>query len=99
LFYGFIPLSGVKLVLVKCSLYMLSFCQVLGKSIELALLAQMGRKALAMLILICETLAYMLYKRIRGDFRYWLPLPKGWSTLLSVIARVIEQIIVDFTGA
>ena len=38
LFYGFVPLSGIRLVIVKGSMYVLSFCQLMEKSITIALL-------------------------------------------------------------
>ena len=70
-FYGFIPLSGKKLYAVKASMYLLSFCQLLGKAIEVSVLMQIGQKTLVSAVLGCEIGVYLLYKVIRGDFRYW----------------------------
>ena len=71
LFYGFIPLSGKKLYAVKASMYLLSFCQLLGKAMQVAVLMQIGNKTLAFGVLGCELGVYLLYKVFRSDFRYW----------------------------
>ena len=71
LFYGFLPLSGKKLIAVKASMYLLSFCQLLGKAIEMAVLMQIGGKTLAFSMLSCEMGVYLLYKVVMNDFRYW----------------------------
>jgi len=98
LFYGFVPLSGIRLVLVKVSMYVLSFCQLMGNSITVALLVQKGGKTLAIIVLSCEMGVYLLWKVVRRDFRYWMPLPRGTSLLVSVITRVVVKVIADFTG-
>ena len=71
LFYGFIPLSGKKLYAVKASMYLLSFCQLLGKAIQVAVLMQIGNEVLVIAVLGCELGVYLLYKVVRSDFRYW----------------------------
>ena len=40
----------------------------------------------------------MLYKVLRKDFRYFLPLPNGMSLAISLISRVMQKVITDFTG-
>ena len=71
LFYGFIPLSGKKLYAVKASMYLLSFCQLLGKSMQVAVLMQIGKRTLTFAVLGCELGVYLLYKVFMNDFRYW----------------------------
>ena len=71
LFYGFIPLSGKRLYAVKASMYILSFCQLLGKAMQVAVLMQIGNKTLVFAVLGCELGVYLLYKVVRSDFRYW----------------------------
>ena len=71
LFWGFIPLSGNKLYAVKASMYLLSFCQLLGKAIQVAVLMQIGKKTLVIKVLGCELGVFLLYKVVRSDFRYW----------------------------
>ena len=92
------PLSGKRMHVVKWSMYLLSFCQILGKSLEMAVLAQVGGKRLAVGVLVGETTLFLLYKRLRNDFRYYLPLPDSTSTLASIIIRVATKVIHDFTG-
>ena len=98
IFYGFMPLRGMRLVVVRWSMYLLSFCQLLGKSLEMAILIDVGGKALALSVLGGEMVAYLLYKLVRRDFRYWLPLPQGVSLVTSLIERVVLKVICDFTG-
>jgi len=98
IFYGFIPLQGVRLSLVEVSMRLLSFCQLLGKSFEIAILVQVGGKTLAIGVLGGEMVAYLSYKLVRGDFRYWAPLPRGTSLVVSLLERVSVKVICDFTG-
>jgi len=79
-------------------MYLLSFCQLLGKSLEMAILFQIGGKILAISVLGGEMVAYLLYKLVRGDFRYWVPLPQGTSLVTSLITRVMVKVVCDFTG-
>ena len=71
LFWGLIPLSGKRLYAVKASMYLLSFCQLLGKSMQVAVLMQIGKRTLTFAVLGCELGVYLLYKVVRSDFRYW----------------------------
>ena len=41
---------------------------------------------------------YLVYKLVRGDFRYWVPLPQGTSLSVSLITRVVVKVVCDFTG-
>ena len=98
LFYGFMPLGGMRMVLVKGSMYVLSFCQLMGKSITIGILVQIGGKRTALAVLGCEVGIYLLYKVLRKDFRYFLPLPNGTSLAVSLLFRVALKVITDFTG-
>jgi len=93
-----VPLHGLRLVVVKWSMYLLSFCQLLGKSLEMAILVQIGGKTLAVSVLGGEMVVYLVYKLVRKDFRYWMPLPQGTSLVSSFILRVTVKVICDFTG-
>jgi len=79
-------------------MYLLSFCQLLGKSLEMAILVQIGGKTLAVCVLGGEMVAYLIFKVVRGDFRYWLPLPRGTSLVFSLLERVTVKVTSDFTG-
>ena len=71
IFFGFIPLSGKRLVVVQASLFLLSFCQLLGKSIMVSVLNQMGGKTQVIVVSLGEMGFYFFWKVIRRDFRYW----------------------------
>ena len=53
---------------------------------------------MAILVMSCEVLIFMLYKVVRRDFRYWLPLPRGWSIFASLLMRIVVKVLADFTG-
>lgn len=98
IFYGFVPLSGARLVIVKWSMYLLSFCQLLGKSLQMSILFQVGGGNLVLLVMSAEVGIYLSYKIARRDFRYWLPVNSFHSVWMSVISRITVKIISDFTG-
>jgi len=98
IFYGFVPLAGVRLLVVKWSMILLSFCQLLGKSSEMAILWVLGGKKLVFSVLGGEMVVYLIFKVVRGDFRYWMPLPQGFSLVFSLIMRVTVKTVADFTG-
>jgi len=98
LFYGFAPLSGIRLHIVKIAMYMLSFCQLIGKSLAIAIIFQMGGRPLTAFVFSCEIGVYLLYKVLRGDFYHWLRLPTGFSTIMSLVERVAGKIVCDFTA-
>lgn len=98
IFYGFIPLNGLRLWVVKASMYVLSLSQLLGKSISIALLFDMGGHTLVLAVQISEMCVFFLYKVLRKDFLYWMPMPSKLQLLISVIVRCIQKIVVDFTG-
>jgi len=79
-------------------MYVVSFCQLLGKSLEMAILFQIGGKTLAVSVLGGEMVIFLIYKVVRRDFRYWLPLPQGTSLATSLIERVVIKVVHDFTG-
>ena len=98
LFYGFIPLRGLRIVVVYVAMHVLSFCQLTAKSITIGILAHLGGKPLAIAVLGGEVGIYLLYKVLRKDFRYFLPLPLGTSIAVSLLMRVAVKLITDFTG-
>mgnify|MGYP001128235878 FL=1 len=98
IFYGFVPLSGANLYIVRGNMFLLSICQLISKSMFIAILWQEGRMKLILVVSCCEMAAFFMYKVVRGDFRYFLPLPGCWSLLTSVIARSITKVLCDFTA-
>ena len=51
----------------------------------------------AMIYLGGEMLFYLGVKFVRGDFRYWVPVPGAAGFAISLIARVVVKFVVDFT--
>ena len=98
LFYGFIPLSGIRLIAVYGAMHVLSFSQLMAKSITIGILVHIGGKRLAIAVLSCEVGIYLIYKVLRKDFRYFLHLPQKTSIAVSLIIRIAMKVVADFTG-
>ena len=64
----------------------------------MAILVQIGGKILAIGVLGGELVAYLVYKLVRSDYRYWMPMPQGTSLATSLIMRVTVKVTCDFTG-
>ena len=64
----------------------------------MAILVQVGGKTLAISVLVGEMVVYLIFKVVRGDYRYWMPLPQGTSLVVSLITRVTVKVVCDFTG-
>ena len=98
LFYGFVPLSGVGLYVVRTAMFLLSFCQLSSKSVQVAILIHLGGKTMAIFVICIETFLFLLYKVLRRDFRYRYKIYGMHGWLYSFFLRVGIKIIVDFTG-
>lgn len=98
IFYGFMPLSGHRMHVVKISLLCMSFSCCTAKSLEIVVLLQVGGPFLAAQVLGADLGIYLIYKFARNDFRYWIPLPRGTSLIASFALRVMVKIVTDFTG-
>ena len=98
LFYGFIPLSGPKMVLVRGSMRVITGTQLLSKSLVLGVLKMLGGKSLVAMVMTIEIAVYLLYKVIRRDLRYY-PVVKGaMSWVLTLFFRVVVKLVADFTA-
>ena len=64
----------------------------------MAILVQVGGKTLAISVLVGEMVFYLIFKVVRRDFRYWVPLPQGTSLASSLVMRVTVKVVCDFTG-
>ena len=58
----------------------------------MVILMQMGGRTLALGVLGGEVFIYLLYKLLRRDFRYWIPLPRGTSLILSLVIRILMKV-------
>ena len=53
----------------------------------------------AALLYVCFDMGlYLLFKIVRGDFFYWLPLNGLLEIVVSAVVRVIAKVIVDYTS-
>lgn len=96
--YGFMPESGAKKHLVLFGMRLLCSCCLLAKCLTIAMLMKLGGKDLAMLVIFGELLCYFIYKVVRRDVRYYLPLPRMTSILGSIVFRAVMKVVSDFTG-
>ena len=97
-FYGFVPTSSVGFNVVRSSMILMSFCQVIGKCFALAILHDVGLGIVTGYITIDIGLFFLL-KIIRGDLRYWLPIDNNVvSWIVSILDRLIVKVVGDFTG-
>jgi len=93
-FFGYIPDNNRGLVMFL--MVVMTTSHVLIKVVACALMMRMSQ-ACFWLYVLCDTSLYFVYKIIRGDLRYWIPLDGILGWLITVIARVGIKIITDFT--
>jgi hypothetical protein len=93
-FYGYIPDTAGKRVLVFTQLFLYHIVWTLGKTFSMALLVQTNWLWLVVYLL-SDHFGLILYKLARGDLIYFVP-GLGWPA--SILARFIVKVSVDFTG-
>ena len=96
--YGMIPAASSGRAAAFGSMFLLALTQVLGRTLACALLAAKSA-TLLVCILGGEMALYMLFKLLRRDFTYWMPIEsKALSVLASVLMRSFRKILADVTG-
>jgi hypothetical protein len=93
-FYGYIPNTSAGHVIVFMLLFHYHSAHTLGNTLSMAVLAQTNWVWLVAYLL-ADHCGLILYKLTRGDLVYWIP---GLGVSLSMLARFIVKVIVDFTG-
>ena len=93
-FYGYIPDTSAGRLTVFVLLFLYHSTLTLGNTFSMAVLAQTSWVWLVAYLL-ADHCGLILYKLARGDLVYWIP---GFDVSLSVLARFIVKVIVDFTG-
>jgi hypothetical protein len=93
-FYGYIPETSAGRFAVFMLLFLYHGTHTLGNMLSMAVLAQTSSVWLVAYLL-ADHCGLVLYKLARGDLVYWIP---GFGVLLSVLARFVVKVIVDFTG-
>jgi hypothetical protein len=93
-FYGYIPDTSAGQFIVFALLFVYHSAHTLGNTFSMAMLAQTSWVWLAVYLL-ADHCGLILYKLARGDLVYWIP---GLGVSLSMLARSMVKVIVDFTG-
>jgi hypothetical protein len=93
-FYGYIPDTSAGRFMVFVLLFVYHSVLTLGNTFSMAVLAQTNWVWLVAYLL-ADHCGLILYKLTRGDLVYWIP---GLGVSLSMLARFIVKVIVDFTG-
>ena len=69
----------------------------LFRALVLVLLGFVSRNIAALYVCV-DVGIYLLYKCLRDDFFYWMPL-EGWLELVvSLLCRIMTKVIADFTS-
>jgi hypothetical protein len=93
-FYGYMPDTAAGRFTVFMLLFVYHSALTLGNTLSMAVLARTSWLWLAAYLL-ADHYGLILYKLARGDLVYWIP---GFGVSLSVLARFMVKVIVDFTG-
>ena len=96
-FYGFIPNSARGGTVVFMSMLLLSAAMLLVRALVLVMLGLVSQSA-ALLYVCFDMGLYLLFKIVRGDFFYWLPLNGFLEIIASLLVRIISKVIVDYTS-
>jgi hypothetical protein len=96
-FYGFVPDGAVTRTACFASMFVLTLAHTLARSFSCALVAKVSKSWLAM-YLGGDLLLYFLYKLKRGDLRYATNASGGLSILMTVLIRLVDKVMIDFTA-
>jgi hypothetical protein len=94
-FCGYIPDSSVGRTRAFVLLFLFHGAHVISRTCTVALLAQTNWRWLVA-YLAADHSVFLLYKVVRRDLIFWMP---GLGFALSVVFRIFNKIIADFTGA
>jgi hypothetical protein len=93
--WGMIPNTGRGMAFAV--IFSFSALQIVAKCISVALLAVTNVQWLK-LYLGGDMLLYLLLKTLRRDYIFFAPVPFSAAIAVSLLARVVEKTVVDFTG-
>jgi len=95
--YGYIPEGGKEKIRVFFLLFVMASIQLFTKAFACSLCAMSGTRLLIG-FLVGEQLLYMLYRLLRRDFLYWLPIYGPAGVFFALLVRTVEKMILDFTA-
>ena len=97
-FFGFVPddhhLRGRAFMLMT----IISALHNLSRSMGCVLLAVSGGSTRVICFVGGEMLFYLVFKIVRRDFAYWIPVYGPLGFLISLLNRILAKTIVDFSG-
>jgi hypothetical protein len=96
-FSGYVPDDGRKRAFLFVTMILLSATQVLIKATLIVVLASIGSR-FPVLYLLGDVAFYLLYKVVRRDFTYWIPLEGFVGLVVSGLVRVVVKFVVDFAA-
>ena len=79
------------------SMLLLSAVMLIVRALILVMLGLASQK-LAILYICFDMGLYLLFKIVRGDFFYWLPLNGFLEIIVSLIMRIASKVIVEYTS-
>jgi len=97
IFFGFVPLVGVRRKLLQVSMMTMSFSHLLTKCMTYSMLWRAGKEVF-LLIFGVDLLLYILYKFLRQDLSYFLRLDGKLRFFMSLFMRLVSKIVNDFTA-
>jgi len=96
IFFGFVKNDPTSRIISFVAMFTITLSHVLMKTLATAMIFSVSGIWLA-LYMGCDMLFYMLFKIVRGDFRYWFNLPDPMSLIVSFFARLIGKLMIDYT--
>ena len=89
--------APLPILVMFLSLMLLSSTMLLVKTLTMVLLG-LASTRIFIIYLGADLILYLLYKIMRNDFFYWLPIDGCLEIFASLALRVIAKVIVDFTS-
>jgi hypothetical protein len=96
-FYGFVPTGSKARAACFAAMFLLTTAHTLARTFACALLAVVSKRWL-LYYLSGDALIFFAYKFARGDLRYGLNISGGAGLLTTILCRVADKIMIDFTA-
>ena len=97
-FYGLIPAKASKRVAVFVAMVLFTSGMLLIRSMTIVVLGIAGGSKWVTLFLGVDLSLYIAVKIQRGDFWCWIPVKGKAEIVSSILYRVLEKVVIDFTS-
>ena len=77
---------------------LMSACHNLSRIVGCAILAAWGGELMVLSVVGSEIMLYLVWKILRKDFSYWVPIEGPLGVSVSLVERVLVKVITDFSG-